>query len=205
MTAYKPKASTKHPYAAIEHRVIDSAAFADLSFSSRSLLIMLTRQLTKDNNGHLQASFKYLQRFGFGSDRTVTAAVAELIAHGFIYRTRSGGYQQGVSLYAVTWLPIKNRTDIFLDGFKPFAWREWCGNMKKTGEQNLRSITRKKCGLATDSTAKNACDRGAKNADYELMPCIHSEPPPPSPKKYRAKKRPEQMAGSTETQLSLIL
>jgi hypothetical protein len=40
------KASTKHPYAAIEHRVIDSPAYADLSYAARSLLVSITRQLS---------------------------------------------------------------------------------------------------------------------------------------------------------------
>jgi hypothetical protein len=81
----------KHPYAAIEHRVIDSDAYADLTFSARALLMQLARQLTKDNNGHLQATHSYMKRYGF-SENTLTRAIAELIAHGFIYRTRSGGY-----------------------------------------------------------------------------------------------------------------
>ena len=50
------KTSTRHPYAAIDHRVIDSPAFADLTFSAQALLVLLARQLTRTNNGHLQAS-----------------------------------------------------------------------------------------------------------------------------------------------------
>ena len=119
------RTSTKHPYAAVEHRVIDSPAYADLTFSARSLLLVIARQLTKDNNGHLQATFSYMRRFGFDSDRTVTRAVADLIAHGFIYRTRSGGYQQGAAQYAVTWLSISRKEGLFLEGFKPCAWRYW--------------------------------------------------------------------------------
>ena len=38
----KKKAATKHPYAATEHRVIDSEAYADLTFSARSLLVIFT-------------------------------------------------------------------------------------------------------------------------------------------------------------------
>ena len=119
------KTTTKHPYAAIEHRVIDSPAYANLAFSARSLLILITRQLKKDNNGHLQATFSYLRRFGFVSEHTISRSIKELIAHGMIYRTRSGGYQQGAAQYAVTWLPIKNQQGIFLDGFKACAWRDW--------------------------------------------------------------------------------
>jgi len=118
------RTSTKHPYAAIEHRVIDSPAYADLTFSARSLLVLLTRQLTKNNNGHLQATLTYMHRFGF-SNRTLARAIKELIVHGMVYRSRMGGYQKGASQFAVTWLSITNREGLFLEGFKPCAWRDW--------------------------------------------------------------------------------
>ena len=51
---YKPK----HPYAAIEHRVIDST-FAKATPTTIKLLNILTRQLNGSNNGHLQATFSY--------------------------------------------------------------------------------------------------------------------------------------------------
>lgn len=57
----KAKPSTKHPYAAIEHRVIDSPAYADLTHSACRLLSLLARQLTKENNGNLQATFPLVQ------------------------------------------------------------------------------------------------------------------------------------------------
>lgn len=72
------KASTRHPYAAIDHRVIDSPAYADLTFSARSLLTLLTRQLTKDNNGHLQATYKYMKAFGFDSEHTLSRSIKQL-------------------------------------------------------------------------------------------------------------------------------
>ncbi|MHB1656522.1 MAG: hypothetical protein ACYC3O_03270 [Burkholderiales bacterium] len=134
--------STKHPYAAIEHRVIDSDAFADLTFAARALLLQMARQLTKSNNGHLQATHKYLKRFGF-SENTITRCIAELITHGFIYRSRSGGFHQGAAKYAVTWLSITNKEGIFLQGFKPFAWRDWEPDEKKTPPPNLRTCSRK--------------------------------------------------------------
>jgi DNA-binding GntR family transcriptional regulator len=87
----KNKSSLKHPYAAIEHRVIDSPAFADLSHSSVRLMLIVVRQLTLTNNGQLQATWSYCKPSGFGSENTLRAAIAELISHGFIYRTRSRG------------------------------------------------------------------------------------------------------------------
>lgn len=168
------KLSTKHPYAAIEHRVIDSPAYADLTFSARSLLLLISRQLSKDNNGHVQATFSYMSRFGFDSDRTITRGVADLISHGFIYRTRAGGYQQGAAQYAVTWLPIKHRDGLFLEGFKSCAWRDWSPEVvdkKKTPLTNLRSINRKNVGLTKHATDKFTVGSTVKSTDIELMPC----------------------------------
>ena len=164
------KPSTKHPYAALEHRVIDSPAYRALTYSARSLLTMLTRQLTKDNNGHLQATFKYLKEYGFDSERTIGRGIKELIAHGFVCRTRLGGYQQGPSLYAVTWLSITRKENVFLNGFVSCAWRDWNPADKKTPPAKIPSITGKNVVLSLSPQDKNAADRQDKNADYELIP-----------------------------------
>ena len=119
------KTSTKHPYAAIEHRVIDSPAYADLKHSACRLLTLLTRQLTKENNGNLQATFTWCKERGIGSEHTLRDAIADLIAHGFIYRTRSHGANKAWARYAVTWLSVKKREGLFLEGFKSCAWRDW--------------------------------------------------------------------------------
>lgn len=172
------KTSTKHPYAAIEHRVIDSPAYAALSFSARSLLTLITRQLSKDNNGHLQATYTYLRRFGFDSERTISRGIKELIAHGMIYRTRCGGYQQGASQYAVTWLPVKDRQGLFLDGFKSCAWRDWKPVEKKSPPAKMQD-THGIFGILTPVThAKNTGSTPRKSADIELMPCSSDVPAP---------------------------
>jgi len=124
MSAKPAKTSTKHPYAAIEWRVIDSEAYADLTFSARALLVQITRQLTKTNNGHLQATFSDMERFGF-SVNTLSRATHELITHGFIYKTKSGGFHQGAAQFAVTWLSVTNTHGIYMQGFKSCAWRDW--------------------------------------------------------------------------------
>ena len=165
------KTSTKHPYAAIEHRVIDSPAYANLSFSARSLLVLIARQLSKDNNGHLQATYSYMRRFGFDSEHTISRCIKELIAHGMIYRARSGGYQQGAAQYAVTWLPIKNRQGIFLDGFKACAWRDWQPDRKKSPPAKVQDTHCKKGIWTASTTALNAVGSPLKSADYELIPC----------------------------------
>lgn len=173
-----PRKAAAHPYAAIEHRVIDSDAYADLSFSARSLLTMLARQTTMpNNNGRLQAAHSYLGRYGF-SDNTVTRGVAELIAHGFVFRTRSGGFHQGAAQYALTWLPLTDKRDgLSCNGFKQFAWRDWTPNQKKTRPPNVRTYSRN-FGEPTASPAFNlAAGTPPKNADIELMPVIEARKP----------------------------
>lgn len=164
------KLPTKHPYAAIEHRVIDSAAYADLSFAARALLVQIARQLTKTNNGHLQVTHKYLSRFGF-SKNTITRCVDELIAHGFIYRSRSGGLHQGSAKYAVTWLSITNREGIFLQGFKPCAWRDWTPAEKKSLSPNLGTRCPKNGELTPLAVPNFGTAPIPKFGNIELMPC----------------------------------
>jgi len=167
-------ATIKHPYAAIEHRVIDSAAYADLTFSARALLILIARQLTKDNNGHLQATYSYMRRFGFKSEHTLCRAIKELIAHGLIYRSRSGGYQQGAAQYAVTWLTIKRREGLFLNNFKHCAWRDWVSNEKKSPPAKMQSTSCKNGMWTLPTPAKNAVGTPRKSADNELIPICSS-------------------------------
>lgn len=171
----KTKPSKTHPYAAIEHRVIDSAAYADLSFAARSVLVLLARQLTKDNNGHLQASFKWMSRYGLGSENTLGKALKQLISHGFIYRTRCGGFHRGASFYAVTWLSIKKKQGLFLDGFQPCAWRNWEPD-KKIPPRKLHLACCNKGDLPSPTDALSAGMPPPKTADNELMPVVLEMP-----------------------------
>jgi len=139
------KTTTKHSYAAIEHRVIDSPAFADLKPTAQALLLLIARQLTKDNNGHLQASFKWCSKYGIGSEHTLRDSIGQLISHGLLYRTRSHGANGAWARYAVTWLPIKNKTDLFLAGFNPCGWRDWKPAEKKSTPQKVQEQSGRKC------------------------------------------------------------
>jgi hypothetical protein len=166
------RSTTKHPYAAIEHRVIDSAAYADLGHSSVRLLLLIARQLTRpNNNGHLQASFEYCKKHGFGSEHTLRGAIADLIAHGFIYRTRSHGANRIWARYAVTWLPVSNRDGLFLDGFAACSWRDWTPDKKKKLTAETARTSSRKCSFTPDIPAETAGNRGAETAAYELVPC----------------------------------
>lgn len=168
------KTLTPHRFAAIEHRVLDSLAFADLSFSAKTLLMLIARQITGDkkgpvNNGHLQASFKWCSKYGFGSEHTLRAAIAELISHGFIYRTRSHGANGAWARYALTWLPIRKKDELFLPGYQAEAWQRWEPPQKKSSPQKLPEQSSRKCSFTPKHPAESAGTRGAKTADYELV------------------------------------
>ncbi len=166
------KFTTRHPYAAIDHRVIDSPAYADLSFSASALLVLLARQLTKDNNGHLQASFSYCKKHGFGSEHTLKDAIASLIAHGFIYRTRSHGANKVYAKYAVTWLSITQKDGLFSAGFKVGAWRDWQPPDKKSSPRKVQERSIRMCSFTPENPADSAGTIPAESADYEVMPSM---------------------------------
>ena len=158
-----------HPFAATEWRVIDSEAYADLTYSARSLLVLITRQLKKNNNGHLQATFSYMKRFGF-SENTLSRAIHELIIHGMIYCTRSGGFHQGAAQYAVTWLSITNKNGLYLDGFLSCAWRYWMPTEKKVSPPKLRRHNRNSGKRTPSITPKIEAHTTAKTEDTVLIP-----------------------------------
>lgn len=166
----RPKKSKKvtHPYAAIEHRVIDSLAFADLKPSSVALLLILARQLTKDNNGHLQATWSYCRKRGIGSENTLRAAISDLIEHGFICRTRSRGANKVAALYAVTWLTIKRKDGLYLNIFYKDGWKAW----EEKNHPSKTEVTKHHLSVRTlcnppeiDAVIPQESD------DYELVPC----------------------------------
>lgn len=165
------KMATKHPFVAIEHRVLDSAAFADLKPNAKALISIVGRQLTRDNNGHLQATFSWCKRYGIGSEHTVRDAIADLISHGFLYRTRSHGANGAWATYALTWLPIVKRDGLFLAGFVANAWRDWQPSEKKTTPQKAQEGSGRKCSFTPEVPAESAGTHPAKTADYES--CCH--------------------------------
>ncbi|MDP1637532.1 MAG: hypothetical protein Q8K74_05035 [Candidatus Nitrotoga sp.] len=171
MSTIKPtKYSTKHRYAAIEHRVIDSLAYADLTFSARSLLVQIARQITvPNNNGHLQATFTYMKLFGF-SVNTLSRATHELITHGFIYKTKSGGFHHGAAQFAVTWLSVTNTHGIFMQGFKACAWRDWQPEQKNYRPPKARARSLKNDERTRAATPNCEATPHPKSEHIELVP-----------------------------------
>lgn len=187
----KPKKRiSSHPFVMLEHRILDSEAFADMRPSSQILLVLMNRQFNGFNNGHISASFGWVKRYGFGSDNTLKSAIAELREHGFIFKTRSHGANGQWAKYALTWLPLsKERDGLFLSAYEANLWRNWQPNDKKSSDQKLRSISRKNCDFNQECPAETAETKPSKTATYvdiPSMPVSSAEDslksrPPPSP------------------------
>lgn len=167
------------PFASIDHSVIDSPAFSDLSHSAVRVLLIITRQCNGSNNGLLQATYSYCKDKGVGSEHTLQKAIAELIAHGFIYRTRGHGFEAGKNTwakYAITWRSLcakERRKGLFVDNFEMYAWRKWPFD-KKSDRQKVQEATGKKCSFMPPSPAVSAGNRPAESAAYELLAITRS-------------------------------
>ena len=162
-----PRRKFLHPFAQFEHRIIDSEAFADLSGSAVRLMVLLLRQIGPgSNNGHLQATWSYCKKRGFNSQNTLASAIKELIAHGFLYRSRSRGPNKQWARYALTWLPLTKDTEkLFLHGFTRDAWKEWEKHPSKHDENTPQKLKlRIKCSIKSEENLP------AKTEDYEYLP-----------------------------------
>lgn len=93
-------------FVALPWSVLDSAAYARLSYPARALLLELARQFVRDNNGKLLASLSYLSKRGWNSADVISRAKKELLDAGFIHETVKGHRPNKASWYALTWYTL---------------------------------------------------------------------------------------------------
>lgn len=161
-------------YTPIDHKVIDSAAWRDLSNSEVRLLTIIARQWNGNNNGWLHATYSYCRKKGIGSEHTLQKGIASLISHGFICRTRCHGMIDGKNIpsrFAITWRPLcakKDRGGLFVDGFVLNAFEKWEPE-KKSDPQKVQGSASNKCRFRGEKLQKVQGLRPAVNADYEIF------------------------------------
>lgn len=166
-----PKLSSKHPIACVEKRIVDSPAFAHLSFSARAVLLLLARNIEKGRNGHVQLSEAQAAANGI-ERKTLRRALADLRAHQLIVMTWRGGKVQGAcNKHALTWLPIKDRKGIHAEAFKLDAWRDWKPpEPGKTGYRKCPPDSAQNVPLMAISVPKMSPTPGDKKGHIELVP-----------------------------------
>jgi hypothetical protein len=95
-------------FIALPWAVIDSKSYQMLSYPAKSLLLEISRQLGKDNNGKLLCSLNYLKKRGWNSSDVISRAKKELLKNGLIHETVKGHRPNKASWYAVTWKGLDN-------------------------------------------------------------------------------------------------
>lgn len=108
----KLKGRTSGRFALVPVAVLDSQAYAGLSWPARALLLELAAQYNGANNGDLTAAHAVLKVRGWPR-RTLQRATEELETAGFILRTRQGG-RHLCNLYGLTWQTLDECPDKFL-------------------------------------------------------------------------------------------
>lgn len=97
-------------FVSLPNNFLRSETLENLSPSASKLLFQMLRQLGKDNNGDLQASWSVLKDRGWKSKATLNKALRELRKAGVITQTRQGG-RNLCSLYALTFVAIDECLD----------------------------------------------------------------------------------------------
>lgn len=92
-------------FVSMPHALLINSTYSELSGGATKLLLALLADYVGNNNGHLTATFSRMKRFGFNSKDSLARGIRELIALGFVLRTRTQ-HLRSPALYAVTWLPI---------------------------------------------------------------------------------------------------
>lgn len=111
-------------FVAFPNPMLNHPNFWSLSAIATKLLMLVAAQYKGNNNGDLQAGWKYMQKRGWKSQDTLHRAKLELIEKGFIGETRKGAFPNKCSLYGITWktLDFDPKFDIKPGGFPVGAW-----------------------------------------------------------------------------------
>jgi hypothetical protein len=86
------------PFLAVPRHVIDSPQYVALSAYGVKLLFDLYAQFRGNNNGDLSAAWSLMKQRGWHSKGTLSRAVKELLAGGWIIVTRQGGGTSRLSM-----------------------------------------------------------------------------------------------------------
>lgn len=132
--------------------ILTSSEYAALSPYALKLLVDLLAQYKGFNNGDLCATWSMMKRCGWKSRDTLARTVKELLASGFIVKTRQGekGHSSGhrvPTLYAITWLGIDECGGKLDIASSPVPMNTW---------KQKNSITRLPCHTDTPTVLKVA-------------------------------------------------
>jgi hypothetical protein len=96
---------TEHSFLGIPHYIVRGPEFGAIEPWALKLLIELAASYNGKNNGNLSAAYSTLRERGWNSPGTLNKAINQLVANGWLVRTRHGGRNR-CALYAVTWWAV---------------------------------------------------------------------------------------------------
>lgn len=159
----RKKVDPRGRYARLYHDVCNTPAWAVLGPSAKALYVDLLMTYNGSNNGDLSASLGDLKHRGWRSSATLASAIYELMALGFLVRTRAGGVERGsrvCSLYGFSDLPIHANPKLGIEaaqpshGYRLFTSRALAERALREGVDRLRAeaIERKEQASGKKST-----------------------------------------------------
>jgi len=102
------RSKTGKPFIKIYKNMLRSPIYHSLKGNSVKLLFDVASEYNGSNNGDLCVTLSVMKAKGWNSNDKMTRALKELLAKGFLIKTRQGGLNMGCSLYALGWEPIDN-------------------------------------------------------------------------------------------------
>lgn len=166
------------PHCRIRADVTSSNAWRVLNSSSKALYVDLRAKLRNGSNGNVSASLTDLKHSGWVSSATLAKALYELLALGFIVKTRSGGVARGskvCSLYGFTDLDINQNPKLNIEKRRPsFEYRDFKTIVEarlalQSGVEKLRAESLDRQAKAKATKKKNA------SVSEAVKPAIASE------------------------------
>lgn len=136
-----------YSFVGLPHYILKSQEFASLTPNGVKLLMELAKEYKGKNNGDFSAAYSVLKTRGWRSPGTLSKALKELLADGWIVTTRHGGRHR-CSLYAVTWWPIDECGGKLEFATENIPRHDW----KKT--QNVVAIRPEEVTICTDEAVE---------------------------------------------------
>lgn len=143
------KLNDRGRYARLFHDVVNTPAWIALGSNAKTLYIDLLIQFNGSNNGNLSATIATMKHRGWRSSSTLAVALAELLALGFIVKTRGGGVRQGsraCCLYALSDLPIRANEKVGTEAAQPSYGFRLYGSVADA-KRALEAVRQKKTTL----------------------------------------------------------
>ena len=189
--------------------MLDSPAWAALSFSQQALYLVCRRRLTSNSNGNLAFTKAKFGPKGFSSSATLASGLRALLATGFIAVTRRGGQvrrgQAIPTLYRFTdepchqWVKLDIPMSKATNDWEAFGTLEAARAAIDTAEQKARSdYAVAKAEREKRTPRKKSPIQKLKRADSDsgLEPLQILKPKPISDFKFRSGTRSSELAQS---------